>query len=193
MRRVAVLICSFLALTLVGCTTTRVSMEQQKYTGAKENHPVIAVGTFTDQRKHEPNWLGAIRGGYGNPLKTLTTPKPVKEVVRDTFEQALQQRGLAAAVGKAKYRLDGDVVQYDCNQYARREAHVSLTLKLVNLATGREVYSKAIAVDNVEGSRLSLKTGIFASVDDLKVLAERTLAQAVSDFFADPGFKQAYD
>jgi hypothetical protein len=192
MTRVFSVICSLLTLVLVGCGTTQVRMEQQTYTGAKANHPVIAIGAFTDQRKHDPKWLGAIRGGFGNPLKTLETPKPVKDVVRDAFEQGLKQRGLLAIAGKATFTLNGDVVQYDCNQYVRKEAHVSLTMKLVNTATNREVYSKAIAIDHVEGSRMSMKTGIFASVDDLKALAERTLAQAVRDFFDDPGFKNIY-
>lgn len=192
MTPVRLFVASLLAVALAACGTTQVKINHKRFTGPKENHPVIAIGNFSDLRNHEPRWLGAIPGGFGNAVKTLETSKPVKDIVRDAFAQALEQRGLAAPAGKEIYRLDGDVVQYDCNQYARREAHVSLTLKLVLAATGREVYSKAIAVDHVEGSRASLKTGIFASVDDLEALAERTLAQAVNDFFADPGFKRAY-
>jgi hypothetical protein len=39
--------------------------------------------------------------------------------------------------------------------------------------TGQEVLSKGYKAENVEGSVLSLKTGVFASVEDLRVLIEK--------------------
>src|ERR1700731_447776 len=50
---------------------------------------LLSVGDFTDNRKEPLRWIGAIRGGYGNPLKVLETDKTVSELVRDAFRQAL--------------------------------------------------------------------------------------------------------
>ncbi len=181
-----------LCLTLIGCSTTQVQMQHESYTGEKASNPIIAVGQFSDSRKHEANWLGAIRGGYGNPLKTLETSKPVKDVVRDAFQDALMQRGLLAGPDDAKYLLNVDVLQYDCNQYVRKESHVKLAVNVVDIESTQQVFSDRVVVDNVEGSILSLKTGVFASVDELKQLAELTLTQAVSNTLENPGIKRLY-
>lgn len=192
MKTTSLFFFSFVCLFLISCSTTPVQMRHEAYAGEKANNPIIAVGQFSDYRKHDPNWLGAIRGGFGNPLKTLETPKPVKEVVRDAFQDALKQRGLLASADDAKYRLNVDVLQYDCNQFVRKEAHIKLDVKVIDLANNQQVFSDHVAVDNVEGSLLSVKTGIFASTEELRILAEKTLAQAVNDVFNNPDFNRLY-
>lgn len=181
-----------LYLALIGCSTTQVQMQHEPYGGEKTDNPIIAIGQFSDYRKHDPNWLGAIRGGYGNPLKTLETPKPVKDVVRDAFQDGLRQRGLLASADDAKYILNVDIQQYDCNQYVRKESHIKLDIKVVDIKSNQQVFSDRIAVDNVEGSILSMKTGVFGSVEELKNLAEKTLAQAVDNALDSPGFTILY-
>jgi hypothetical protein len=179
----------FLCLFLFGCSTTQVvQMNHERYTGQKINNPVVAIGQFSDYRKHASNWLGAIRGGYGNPLKTLETPKPVKDIIRDAFQDALKQREIIATLDSAKYLLNVDVLQYDCNQVLRKEAHIKLDVKVIDVNAKQQVFSDRIVVDNVEGSLLSMKTGIFASIDELKALAEKTLLQAINDLFSNPNF-----
>ena len=91
------IIASFvIAVLLTGCcsSTHLVVLNHEQFMGPKANNPVIAVGQFTDSRKHGSNWLGAIRSGMGQPLKTLKTPQPVKDMVRDVFKDALKQRGI---------------------------------------------------------------------------------------------------
>lgn len=41
----------------------------------------------------DATWLGAIRGGYGNPLKNLESNVPVSQLVQDAFSSALKARG----------------------------------------------------------------------------------------------------
>lgn len=151
--------------------------------------PSVSLGAVTDTRKHAPNWLGAIRGGYGNPLKTIVTDGPVTGAVSKALAAGLDARGLASA--SAGLRLDVVVVQFDCNQYARREAHVKLALKLVDVATGAVVYEKLTEIDKVNGSVLSLRTGIFASTEDLRAIANEALQAAVDSALDDPGLRAA--
>jgi uncharacterized lipoprotein YajG len=63
-----------LAIVLAGCGSTAASLT---YTPTEAVQPQAApmVGTVTvvDQRgESDPNYVGVIRGGFGNPLKTLT-------------------------------------------------------------------------------------------------------------------------
>ncbi|WP_296807738.1 SHOCT domain-containing protein [Thiocapsa sp.] len=183
---------TLLCLALIGCSTTQVQMQHKSYRGERADNPIIAIGQFSDYRKHDANWLGAIRGGYGNPLKTLETPKPVKDIVRDAFQDGLRQRGILASADDAKYVLSVDVQQYDCNQYVRKESHIKLDIKVVDIKNNQQVFSDRIAIDNVEGSILSMKTGVFGSVEELKNLAEKTLAQAVDGALDSPGFTRLY-
>jgi len=167
-------------------------MNHEAYVGQKINYPIMGVGQFTDYRGHGSNWLGAIRGGYGNPLKTIETNVPVKNIVKNAFQSALEQRGLYSNYETAKYILNVDVLQYDCNQLVRKESHIKLNVLITDSDTNQKVFSDHIIADNVEGSSLSIKTGIFASVNDLKELAEKTLSQAINNFFNNPNFKRLY-
>ena len=170
-------------------TTHQVVLNHETYTGPKANNPVIAVGQFMDYRKPESHWLGFIRDGFGAPQKKLVTTKPVKDMVRDAFQDALKQRGLYSDLDNAKYILNVDVIRYDCNQLMRREAHIKLDVQIQDSATNQEVFLDHIVVDNTE---FTMATGIFASVEDLRKLTEKTLAQAVKDVFDNPNLKKLY-
>ena len=135
------------------------------------------------------NALGAIRGGFGNPLKTLTTDVPVKDVVENTFTAALNARGLLASTGGV-YGMQVVINQFDCNQYVRREAHVRLHISMVELASGQQIYAKDIRVDKVAGSIVTLDAGIFAAVEDLRKLANQALQEAVDQALDDPQFNE---
>jgi len=52
------------------------------------------VGTFVDARGEPANWLGAIRGGFGNPLKNLESDRPVADIVGAAFADGLRARGV---------------------------------------------------------------------------------------------------
>jgi hypothetical protein len=42
----------------------------------------VGVGSMADQRGETATWFGAIRGGYGNPLKKLEATPSVSVVVQ---------------------------------------------------------------------------------------------------------------
>jgi hypothetical protein len=157
----------------------------------QQGEPVLSLGTVADGRENDPDWFGAIRGGYGNPLKVLRTEGPVVGVVEGVLRQALAARGLVAEAVPARFRLDARLARFDSSQYARREAHIVLELTLVDLATNAQAYQRATTVDLVEGSVFSLRTGIFASPETLRALANRALQQGVDQALDDPGLRAA--
>ena len=80
-----------------GCSTTPVSLSYNPALAKQAAiMPVVEVNSVMDQREDTSNRIGAIRRGFGNPLKKLETPVPVKDMVRDAFVERLRARGLLA-------------------------------------------------------------------------------------------------
>ncbi|TDH60275.1 hypothetical protein E2C06_22935 [Dankookia rubra] len=146
--------------------------------------PVVqVVNPVTNERRtgrEDPTWIGTIRGGYGNPVKALHADEPVNRVVGKAFAAGLAARGLDAGPGgSAPYLLAVTIHQFDANQYVRREATADFTVVVTERATGREVWRGREKVYIVDGSILSLSTGVFASVEDLRQVALKAMNEAV--------------
>ena len=64
----------------LACSTSTVTLAYRPAVAPATRSAVpatqVSVGDFTDNRKEPLRWIGAIRGGYGNPLKVLETTKP---------------------------------------------------------------------------------------------------------------------
>jgi hypothetical protein len=194
MRRLLSL--GLLCLSLAACGTTQLAMPYRPAVppvvqpGAR---PVIAVGTVVDRRedgKEDANWIGTIRGGYGNPLKRLETPVPVTEVVRKAFADALAARGLLAA-SAPRYLLNVDVLQLSSSQYQRREATVEFRIALAPALSGAPVYGDQERAYVVDGSAFTLASGAFGSVDELHRVALQAMNEAVDRVLNKPGLAAA--
>ncbi len=148
----------------------------------------VAVTAFADARDEKSNWLGVIRGGFGNHLKTLESNRPPVELVQAAFVDGLRARGVKT--GDGGLQLGGTVRKLYCDQVIRREANVIVDLA-VRGADGRETFSRSYAVDLVEGSVLAADTGIFASTENLRLLLERALREVVDKALHDPELRAA--
>ena len=89
-----------LLIVMSGCVTRQVGLTYsgppESATTSADHHQSVVIRTVVDRRPDGPYWLGAIRGGYGNPLKTLETEPPVKDLVAKALEDALTARSLLA-------------------------------------------------------------------------------------------------
>mgnify|MGYP006282730423 FL=1 len=181
------------ALALAGCTTQQVDLRYQDthtYDVDTSDLTSVQMGDVEDERGHGTNWLGAIRGGFGQPLKTLETDGPVKNVVRKAYADALKSREIYTEREDAP-RLRVVMDQFDCNQYVRREAHVKFNVQLISADDGAVIFQDRVEVDTVQGSLVSLDTGLFASVEELREVAHETLQKAVDQTLNDPDFRRA--
>lgn len=151
----------------------------------------LTVGLFTDNRGEPSDWLGAIRGGFGNPLKEIWSTEPVADLVAKMFTAGLQARGLTVQGSDASHLLTGSIIRLDCNQLVRPEANAEIELYLTERKNGQKVFSRTYRATNVEGSVFSPATGIFASVEKLRSLTEKTLQQVVDQALDDPAFHDA--
>jgi hypothetical protein len=154
--------------------------------------PVIGKVTAVDQRNEaDPTWIGAVRGGYGNPLKVLHAPEPVADIVTSSFRAALADRGLLAAAGPARYDLHVAVARFESDQVVRREAKVELNVEVIERSGGRQVYHDAASVDLVSGNDAVVDVGVFGSTDGLRLLVQEAMSKAIDQILAKPALLAA--
>jgi hypothetical protein len=180
-----------LALSLGGCAgNTVASLHYTPLTALPPAAaaPAIAAVTAIDQRKEAPTRLATIMGGFGNPLKTLDTAKPVKDEVADAFTEGLRVRGLLKPDAAAALQLTLVIRKFDADMIIGRTARIDLTMSLVDKA-GRTVFQDS-AVDS-ESDEKFFETGIFAEIGDLQKLSQTVLNRTVDRMLDSPGFRAA--
>jgi uncharacterized lipoprotein YajG len=186
---------SFAALLLLSaCSTTSVNLRYEATSNialAAPGAPVVTVGTFIDKRGEPAHWLGAIRGGFGNPLKNIESDQPVAILVAAAFSDGLRSRRFTVSDTNPVFELSGVIRKLACNQIVRREANVDIELHLTHLPSGRQTFVRTYAENSIEGSMLSFNTGVFASVQDLRLLTENTLQKVVDNALDDKAFRNA--
>lgn len=174
---------------LFGCSTTAVTLRYEATTPVKiepDAKPVATVGTIKDVRKDEdPYWFGAIRGGFGNPVKKLVGDMPMNETVARSLSDALKERRLLSSGDGAVVRIEGTIQDLDCNYYWNRDAHAQLQLNLVDAKSNVLLYSQSQRTDN---SETGVGAGIFGDANHLAEFMQKTLNQTIDKFFADPVF-----
>ena len=193
---------SLLVLLAAACGTREAAMPytptvavQPAAAGAAGRSAVAVSDRVANERRagrEDPNWIGTIRGGYGEPIKRLSSDAPVDRVVARAFADGLTARGLQAPGGGASpYLLAVTIHQFDANQYGRREATADFSAALTERATGREVWRDRHRAYNVEGSVVTFSRGVFGSTEDLRRVALRTMSEAVDALLDKPGFRAA--
>jgi hypothetical protein len=185
----------YASVFVTGCSTHRVALNYQVSAPAQPRPspiPAIAVGQFADQRGDDAkrgdngNWFGAVRGGYGNSIKTVLADEPVRDVVAGAFAQALRARGVVPDQQGATYLLGGAVKRFACKQYVRRDCTVKIDVVISDRSSRKEVFSKSYEADASDGSIWALDTGVFGSADKLQDLAARTLTKCIDKALDDP-------
>ncbi len=179
-----------LALLATGCSTTASDLPYSPASApiVQGTRSVSSV-TVTDAREEtDPTYIGAIRGGLGNPIKTLTTSRPVPAEVQSAFETALRSRDLLGGPGRDT--LDVRVTKLSANQLVRRDAQAAFTLSLRNPA-GQQIYADSVDVEKVNGSLISFDAGILASTADLRAIMLQAMTEAIDHALDKPSFVAA--
>ena len=108
--------------------------------------------------------------------------------MRDAVLAGLVARGMAAE-GTPKFQMTITVNKLDCSQYVRREAHAVFDVTVVDSSGSHTTFSKTITSNLVQGDLLTFDAGIFASVEDLRKVANDNLQNAVDQLLDDPVFR----
>jgi len=178
-------ICLLLGFVLACSNTVTLRYSPGGETAKAGGPGLIYVRGFADVRKKGASDLGVVRGGFGNILKRIYTDRPVSAQVTDAFRAALSSRSLLAEPEDAEIALEGTVTKLDCNHFYRREAHTSVRVVLVDLASEKPIFARIYAADETSAT---LATGILSSTSRLAGMAERTLQKTIDQVLADPEF-----
>ncbi len=184
--RIAVVL--VVALWLAACGTVTVPVTYTPPANViQANLPVVSIGVFADKRNEAPTYIGAVRGGFGNPLKTINTSEPVSDLVAHAFARGMAARGLAAAGSSGKYVLTGVINTLQSNRYVRIDAEADIDLRLLD-GRGVQVFQKIYHAEQENGSIVALDTGVFADPDELRAAAVQALSKVVNQALDDPEF-----
>lgn len=178
---------------LAGCATSHVSLGYQPAAGTPplQSQDLVQIGKFDDARRGDPHRLGAIRGGFGNPVNTLETDAPVADVVRDSFAAGMKARGMLHGSADAPYILTATIRKFSCSQLVRREAHAIIVVTVTETASGRIVLTDTFRSDLIRNPDNAFDTDIFASPEDLRVMAVETLHDVIDAALDSPKLRQA--
>jgi hypothetical protein len=177
---------------LAACSTTQTPLDYHPaQRAAAAGTPLVRVGAYSDDRGVDAHFLGAVRGGFGQRLKTLETPAPMSDVIRKAFADGLAARGMLTDAASAPYTLSGSIEKFDCSQYVNREAHGIVRLTLTETGSSRVLMSQTFRVDVVADNGNLFDVGAFASTEDLRSVALKALAQLVDQSLDSNDMKQA--
>lgn len=175
----------FLVVTS-GCSTHLSKVEYEGVGLASTDvRPTVTQVIVSDKRGTDSDWLGAIRGGYGNVLKTLKTEESTDKIVDEIYTAALEKSGILADTDDAPYSLLVTIVKFDCSYYFNREAHAHVDISLAINESSKIKFSKSYKSDLTEGG---VGAGIFGDVDTLRDLAEKAMNETVDKMLQDPEF-----
>lgn len=183
------------ACALAACSTTHGGLAYTPSRSLVRETPTAAVsvtaGRFADQRGNDDKqWIGAIRNGWGIPIKNVDVTPSVSAVVQEAFATGLRARGFATNGGTA-YRISGIVKRLDANQLVRLDANAKVEVDVFKVSTGQEVFSHTYSAHNLEGSLFTLHAGYFGSETKLRALAQKTLDEAVNEALDDNNLRNA--
>lgn len=174
---------------LAACSTTDASLV---YTGPAipfaSGPPVVGSVIGTDLRNEkDPGWYGAVRGGFGNPIKVLRTPGPLADTVALAFSNALARRGLIGPPASAPLTMQVEIATFFSDQVINRESTIDLNLVLRRRSDHAVIYRDAISTDMHEDND-PFSVGIFGSIEKLRAFNERTLDLLIDKALSKPGF-----
>ena len=179
-------------VALAGCTTDTLPLAYASTAAPLTAVPASSIASVaTNDLRHEddPGWYGAVRGGFGNPLKKLRTPGPLADTISQAFTAALVQRGLPPTAD-APDALQVTIVKFQSDQMVNRESDITLHLALHRRRDSVILYEDDALIEQQENSNF-VDVGIFGSVEKLQALNGRALSLVIDQLLSKPGFLAA--
>ncbi len=191
MIRAFAVVAAFVAIFGAGVAEARdypVSLTYAAPASVTQGAPTIMLTSVRDNRGegHHLYELGSIRGGYGNPLKTLVTEQAVAVVVAQAIRDALAARSLGAEAGV--HRLEVRITRFDCNQLFPKEAHIELSFRLLDASTDAVLYEGTARANQAGGGA---GMGIFTPIEPLRALTNQVMNDGIDRMLDDPGLRAA--
>ena len=183
------------AAILSGCWTTHFALKYQpppKVTPAAAGTPTVMMGAFEDRRGYKPNWIGRIRGTFGNSLEKLVVDESVATLVQTQFRDGLRARQFPVVDADAAFEISGVIRKLSSIQYVHLETDVEIEVRLRRQST-EQIFTHTYSIHAVEASRAYSAQAAESArpVDAIRALTEKTLRDIVNQALDDPAFRAA--
>ena len=147
----------FLALALmvvVNACIPAINLQRAQLSKGDMSSGSVVVGTVFNKRAVDYgaegfDFIGTLRGGYGNPFDLKTeSGRDLETVLKETAKAALEHSGYSTDPVEGKsLRLDMDLLDFWCDGYTGYKVYASIEAKLVNPANGNVIARKKIDVE----------------------------------------------
>ena len=176
-----------LMLLLNACETYQVPITYADPVTIQPGPRTVDLGRFIDERDQKGTALGSIRNEVGIPIKTLTTRKPVPELVHNAVGYGLKARGMLVDKGKGGYVIGGRIKEYYVHQLASQEARCVIQFEFFRRGNARPILVKTYRSQrNVRTPKVSY----FGDVDEVADVASAALNDVIDQALDDPAFRR---
>jgi len=184
------------AVILSGCWTTHLVLKYQpppNVTTALPGTPAVMVGAFLDMRGYKGNWIGRIRGTFGNSLEKLVVDESVATLVQTQFRDGLLARQFPVVGADAMFEISGVIHKLSSIQYVHVETDVEIEVELRRLPTREAAFMRTYSAQAVQASRAYTVQAVESArpVDAIRTLTQNTLRDLVNQALDDPAFREA--
>ncbi|MEI6387318.1 MAG: hypothetical protein WCQ50_11825 [Spirochaetota bacterium] len=151
-RKISLLFLAFSLCLSLGACVPSIRMKQEPLTKGDMNKGSVVVGTVSNNRGDEGGknfeFLGKVRGGYGNPFALNTeSGRGIDVVLKEVAKTSLEHSGYSTSqvTGKS-FRLDIDELNFWCDGYIGYKIAAEIKATLINPMDGKILVQKVIAV-----------------------------------------------
>jgi hypothetical protein len=173
-------------MALAACTTD-VRPVRYHSTGAvtkSAEQKTVGIGSFSDARGVDPSILCQVRNGYGMAVKTVNTDKPVSEIVRAEFADALAERNFTQSAS-APVSISGTITKLGCDYLMSKSFAADIQLAVYAMPQHVIVYQQTY---NTHRSQGGAGAGVLADIDGLTKIEEEVISQTIDKAFTDNDF-----
>jgi hypothetical protein len=170
-------------LTLAACTTTRKIplnyTPSDRGIAAAPGNARISVGAVNDRRDTPGAPLGTVHSGVGDSTKEIYTAQPLTATVRQFFIDALRNRGLYDP--NSPEQLNIDILEFDADQFIRREVDIDLLVALHDARTGYNRAVVPVRVEKMQGGLLNADNLVVGNFPAFQKFVEGALSEAADE------------
>lgn len=147
----------FLSMILLvfvnACGPPLINLQVEALAKGDMTRGTVVVGTVLNKRAEDIgsegfNFIGKLRGGYGNPIPLKAERnRDLDVVLKEVAEAALEHTGYATEQTAGKFcRLDIDLLTFWCDGYMGYKIEAEIAAKLVDPENGSVLAKKVINV-----------------------------------------------
>ena len=176
-----------LALLLNACETYQVPITYADPATIQPGPRTVDLGRFIDARDEKGTALGSIKNEVGIPIKTLSTRKPVPELVHNAVGYGLRARGMLVDKGKGRYVIGARIKEYYVHQLASQEAGCVIQFEYFRRGNSSPLLVKTY---RSQRNRRTPKVSYFGDVDEVADVASAALNDVIDQALDDPEFRR---